>query len=105
MGRSSTSSPIPVFDPESFLRHLGPGRTVSRYRRNALIYSQSDPADAVFYVQEGKVKLTTVSESGKEAVIGIFSKGDFFGDGCIVGQPLRSANAVALISCSLLKIT
>src|SRR5580704_4272910 len=79
------------FDPKSFLAKIGDGRGVGKYRRDHIVFSQGDPADAVFYVQKGKVKLTVVSEQGKEAVIAILGTDDFFGEGCLAGQTQRIA--------------
>ena len=74
------------------------------FLRKQTILAQGDAADAVFYIQEGKVRLTVVSDSGKEATIGILSEGDFFGEGCLAGQALRMASAAAMTDCSLLRI-
>ena len=71
------------FKVETFLATVDGGRTVSNYRKNQKVFSQGDPADAVFYIQEGKVKVCVVSEQGKEAVVAIHGKGDFFGEGCL----------------------
>jgi CRP/FNR family transcriptional regulator, cyclic AMP receptor protein len=75
----------PAFDPKLFLAKIGNGRGVGKYRRDQVVFSQGDPADAVFYVQKGKVKLTVVSEQGKEAVIAILATNEFFGEGCLAG--------------------
>jgi CRP/FNR family cyclic AMP-dependent transcriptional regulator len=69
------------FDPKEFLAKAGEGKTISKYRKDQIVFSQGQVADAVFYIQEGKVKLTVVSEQGKEAVIAILGPGHFFGDG------------------------
>jgi CRP/FNR family cyclic AMP-dependent transcriptional regulator len=73
------------FDPKSFLATVDGGRTVSKYRKNQTVFSQGDSADAVFYIQEGKVKVTVISEQGKEAIVAIHGKGDFLGEGCLTG--------------------
>jgi CRP/FNR family transcriptional regulator, cyclic AMP receptor protein len=78
-----------LFDPRVFLAKVGDGKTISKYRKNQTIFSQGQVADAVFYIQKGKVKLTVVSEQGKEAVVAIVGPGDFFGEGCLTGHPLR----------------
>ena len=70
------------FDPKIFLAKVGEGKTISKYRKDQIVFSQGDPADAVFYIQQGKVKLTVVSEQGKEAVVAILGTGHFFGEGC-----------------------
>ncbi|MGA9214353.1 MAG: cyclic nucleotide-binding domain-containing protein, partial [Methylocella sp.] len=81
-----TTKSRPPFDPKSFLAMVGEGRSIGEYRRDEIVFSQGDPADAVFYVQSGKVKLTVVSEQGKEAVVALLGTNDFFGEGCLAGQ-------------------
>lgn len=83
------------FDPRLLLTKLSTGKTSRAYQSEAFVFSQGDPADAVFYVQSGKVKLTVVSKSGKEAVVAILPESSFFGEGCLAGQPLRMATASA----------
>jgi CRP-like cAMP-binding protein len=78
--------PRPPFDPKSFLAKVGEGRSIGRYRKDQIVFSQGDPADAVFYTQKGKVKVTVVSEQGKEAVVAILGTDEFFGEGCLAGQ-------------------
>ncbi len=80
------------------------GRTIEKYRKKRIIFAQGDPADSVFYVQRGKVKLATVSPRGKEAVTAILSEGFFFGEGCLAGQPVRMATAVAITECSIVEV-
>jgi CRP/FNR family cyclic AMP-dependent transcriptional regulator len=92
------------FDPKEFLATIGEGRNAVAVPKKQTIYKQGDVADAVFYIQEGKVRLTVVSKIGKEAVLGILSKGDFFGEGCLVGKPLRMKSATAMMDCELLRI-
>ena len=92
------------FDPNTFLATIGEGRKIVPFEKKRTIFTQGDAADAVFYVQSGKVKLTVVSNNGKEATIGILSEEDFFGEGCLVGQPLRMAAATAMTDCELLRI-
>ena len=82
-------TPKPPFDLKVFLTKANGGRTMTDYGENALIFSQGDPAEASFYIHKGKVKLTVVSRQGKEAVVAILGAGDFFGEGCLAGQPLR----------------
>jgi CRP/FNR family cyclic AMP-dependent transcriptional regulator len=84
------------FDPKSFLAKVGDGRSIAKYGKDQTVYSQGEPADAVFYVQKGKVKLTVVSEQGKEAVVAIFGPGEFFGEGCLAGQAQRIATVTTM---------
>ena len=84
------------FDPKKFLAKVGGGKTVSSYRRDQIVFSQGEIADAVFYIQQGKVKLTVVSEQGKEAVVAIVGAGHFFGEGCLNGHPVRIATTRAV---------
>ena len=72
------------FDPKIFLAKVGKGKTISKYRKDQIVFSQGEAADAVFYIQHGKVKLTVVSEQGKEAVVAILGPGHFFGEGCLI---------------------
>ena len=92
------------FDPKIFLDKIGERRTITEYRKNQVVFSQGDPADAIFYIQKGKVKLTVVSEHGKEAVIAILEAGHFFGEGCLAGQPRRIATAGAISECAILRL-
>jgi len=92
------------FDPQRFLAKIGQGRTPADYPQNQKIFLQGDPADAVFYVHSGKVTLTVVSKQGKEAIVGIFEAGDFFGEGCLAGQQRRMASASALTACSVVRL-
>jgi CRP-like cAMP-binding protein len=96
--------PKRVFDPKAFLSTVNGGRTVAAYRKNQTVYRQGDPADAVFYVQAGKAKVTVISAQGKEAVIAFLGEGDFFGEGCLDGQVLRLATVAALTPCSIMRI-
>jgi CRP/FNR family cyclic AMP-dependent transcriptional regulator len=79
------------FDSEKFLAKVGEGKTISKYRTDQVVFSQGEVADAVFYIQQGKVKLTVVSEQGKEAVVAVLGPGHFFGEGCLNGHPLYIA--------------
>ena len=92
------------FDPKTFLATIGEGRKIAPFEKKQTIFVQGDAADAVFYIQSGKVKLTVVSNNGKEATIGILSEKDFFGEGCLAGQSLRMAAATAMTDCELLRI-
>ena len=94
----------PPFNVKSFLSTVDGGRTIKTYRKNDKIFSQGDPADAVFYVQEGKVKVCVISELGKEAVVALHGKGDFFGEGCLTGQPLRLATVAAMTECVIMRL-
>jgi CRP/FNR family cyclic AMP-dependent transcriptional regulator len=97
-------TPKPRFDPKLFLAKIGDGRTITEYCDKQLVFAQSDPADAVFYIQKGKVKLTVVSNAGKEAVIAILGTGDFLGEGCLTAQPMRMATATAISDCSIVRL-
>jgi len=92
------------FDPKAFLNKIGEGRSIAAYRKNRTIFSQGDSADALFYIQKGKVKLTVVSSRGKEAIVGLLGPADFFGEGCLAGQHRRMATAAALTDCSIVRI-
>ena len=92
------------FDPKVYLAKVGAGRTISEYRKNQTVFSQGDPADAVFYIQKGKVKLTVVSKQGKEAVVSILGPSDFFGEACLAGQQQRMSTAAALSDCSIVRL-
>jgi CRP/FNR family cyclic AMP-dependent transcriptional regulator len=92
------------FDVEVFLNTVGGGRSVSSYRKNQKVFSQGAPADAVFYIQEGKVKVCVVSEEGKEAVVALHGTGDFFGEGCLNGHPLRMATVLTMTECVIMRI-
>ncbi|MGB7849680.1 MAG: cyclic nucleotide-binding domain-containing protein, partial [Candidatus Sulfotelmatobacter sp.] len=84
------------FDTKTFLSTIDGGRKIAAFPKKQTIFAQGDSSDAVFYIQKGKVKLTVVSEIGKEATIGILNEGDFFGEGCLTGQPLRMCSATAM---------
>jgi CRP-like cAMP-binding protein len=90
-----------AFDAHAFLDSAGVSKTLRQFKRADIIFSQGTPADSVMYVQEGAVKITAVSEAGKEAIITILGPGDFFGEGCLAGQPVRMGNAIATIPSSL----
>ncbi len=92
------------FDAKSFLAKVEAGKTKSELRNRQTVFSQGDPADAVFYIQKGKIELRVVSEHGKEAILAILGLGDFFGEGCLAGQPLRMSTAVAVTECSLMRL-
>ena len=92
------------FDPDAFLATIGEGRKAIFFSKKRTIFAQGDPADAVFYLQTGKARLTVVSKTGKEATIGILSEGSFFGEGSLAGQALRMGSATAMTDCSVLRI-
>src|ERR1035441_6211832 len=92
------------FDPKKFLATIGEGRKVVAFPKKQTIFTQGDAADAVFYIQEGKVRLSVVSKIGKEATLAILNEGEFFGEGGLAGQPLRMGSATALTDCELLRI-
>lgn len=96
--------PITPFNPKTFLTKVGSGKTIFKFDKGATIFSQGDAADAVFYVQAGKVKLTVVSQQGKEAVVAILEPASFFGEACLAGETLRMATATALDEATILRI-
>ena len=92
------------FDPKKFLATIGEGRKAVTFPKKQTIFAQGDAADAVFYIQEGKVRLSVVSKVGKEATLGILGDGQFFGEGSLAGQALRMGSATAMTDCELLRI-
>ena len=92
------------FDPNEFLASVGKGKTITKYRKGQAVFSQGDVADAVFYLQKGKLKLTVVSEQGKEAVVAILGPGSFFGEGCLNGHALRISTTTAMEECVITRI-
>jgi len=92
------------FDPKAFLAKVGPGKTITELDKRQIVFSQGDPADAVFYIQKGQIELRVLSEQGKEAILAIMGADQFFGEGCLAGQPLRMMTATALTKCSLLRL-
>ena len=92
------------FDPKTFLAKVGEGRSIGSYRKDQVVFSQGDPADAVFYIQKGKAQITVVSEQGKEGVIGMLNAGEFLGEGCLAGQPLHLASASTTAESSIVRI-
>src|SRR5580693_10488685 len=92
------------FDPKTFLSTINGGRKIEAFPNKQTVFSQGDSSDAVFYILKGKVKLTVVSQLGKEATIGILNEGDFFGEGCLTGQPFRLCSATAMTDCSVMRI-
>jgi CRP-like cAMP-binding protein len=94
----------PSFDPKSFLAMVGEGRSVVEYGKDQIVFSQGDPADAVFYIQSGKVKVTVVSEQGKEAVVAMLGTNDFFGEGCLAGQAQRIATVATMTDSVIVRL-
>jgi CRP/FNR family transcriptional regulator, cyclic AMP receptor protein len=92
------------FDPKSFLAKVGEGRSISKYRKDQVVFSQGDLAEAVFYIQKGKVKVTVVSDRGKEAVVALLGADEFCGEGCLAGQPRRMATATAMTDCTIMRL-
>jgi CRP/FNR family transcriptional regulator, cyclic AMP receptor protein len=92
------------FDVNVFLNTVNEGRSVSNFRKNQKVFSQGDPGDAVFYIREGKVKVSVVSQHGKEAVVALHGNGDFFGESCLNGHPLRMATVVTMTECVIMRI-
>jgi CRP/FNR family transcriptional regulator, cyclic AMP receptor protein len=92
------------FDPQTFLSTIDGGRTIATFSKKQPIFAQGDSSDSVFSIQKGKVRLTVVSKTGKEATIGILNEGDFFGEGCLTGQPFRMCSATAMTDCSVMRI-
>ena len=94
-----------AFDTEAFLGRAEAGKTIEKYEKNQKIFSQGDRADAVFFIRKGKVKITVLSEHGKEAVVGILAEGQFFGESCLEGAKLRTATSHAMEECLITSIT
>jgi CRP/FNR family transcriptional regulator, cyclic AMP receptor protein len=92
------------FDPQAFLATVGLARSITQCRLDHKIFSQGDPSNAVFYIQKGRVKLTVMSEQGKEAIIAILAAGNFLGEACLTGQRVRVASATAIVPSSILRI-
>ncbi|HEY4933010.1 MAG TPA: cyclic nucleotide-binding domain-containing protein [Terriglobales bacterium] len=99
-----TSKSTRRFDPKAFLATIGAGRKILSFESGQPIYVQGDPADSVFYVQKGKIKLTVVSTAGKEATIGVLGEGSYFGEGCLAGQATRMGSVSAMPECTILRI-
>ena len=92
------------FDAKVFLSTVESGRTLSNYRKNEVIFTQGDPARNVLYIQKGAIRLSVVNETGKEAVVAVLGPGDFFGEGCLAGQPIRIGSATAITATTVLVI-
>jgi CRP-like cAMP-binding protein len=93
-----------TFDPKEFFSRIGAGRTNIKFAANDVVFAQGDAADAVYYLQNGNAKITVTSENGKEAVLAIIGPGDFFGEGCMNGQPRRMATVTAIAECSIVRL-
>ncbi|MHB8270654.1 Crp/Fnr family transcriptional regulator [Bradyrhizobium sp.] len=94
-----------TFNPKAFLARAEAGKTIGKYGKNQEIFAQGQIADSVLYIQKGKVKITVLSEHGKEAVVGIFTQGQFFGEACLDGAPLRTATSQAMEDCLITSLT
>jgi CRP/FNR family transcriptional regulator, cyclic AMP receptor protein len=92
------------FDPKVFLATVNGGRSIAKYRMHQKVFTQGSSADAVFYIQKGKVKITVTSEQGKEAVVAVLGPDEFCGEGCLTGQPLRLATATAMTECEIMRL-
>jgi CRP-like cAMP-binding protein len=96
--------PKAIFDPKAFLATIGAGRSITNCNKGQVIFAQGDLADALFFIQKGKVKVTTLSRQGKEAVVAILGEGDFFGEGCLAGQRLRISTKTAITDCLISRL-
>lgn len=96
--------PKPQFDPKVFLAKANGGKTISKLRKSQIVFAQGDLADSVFYIRDGQVKMTVVSEQGKEAVVAILGADEFLGEGCLTGQVRRVATAKTLSECEILRL-
>jgi CRP-like cAMP-binding protein len=104
MSPRAAAKKLSKFDPKTFLSTINGGRKIGAFLKKQMIFVQGASSDAVFYIQKGKVRLTVVSKSGKEATIGILNEGDFFGEGCLTGQALRMCSATAMTDCTVIQI-
>ena len=104
MARVAATKKRRQFNPKTFFKVVNGGRKILACPKKQAIFVQGDPSDAVFHIQKGKIKLTVVSKTGKEATIGILKEGDFFGEGCLTGQPLRLYSATTLTDCSVMRV-
>jgi CRP-like cAMP-binding protein len=100
---SKLAKSIPTFDPSALLARVSEGRSVASYRRKQAVFSQGDPADSVFYVQKGRVRLSVVSKQGKEAVVGLVGPDMFFGEGCLAEQSIRMSTATVTEDATILR--
>jgi CRP/FNR family cyclic AMP-dependent transcriptional regulator len=102
--KAASMAAVPRFDAKTFLMSVGAGRSSKKYKAKKTIFAQGNPADAVYYIQKGEVRLTVVSQQGKEGVVAILGPGDFFGEGCLAGQPVHMASAVAMLDSTVARI-
>src|SRR6185312_7450386 len=105
IGGTLNSEPAPLFDPESFLAKAGHGHSISEYEGGTTVFAQGDPADDLFFIKKGSVKIAVVSRRGKEAVVGILPAGRFFGEAILNGQQVRVATASAVEQSSITRIS
>ena len=98
------TSADPPLDPKDFLATVNGGRTISAYRKDKTVFAQGDAADSVFYIQKGKVKVTVLSEQGKEAVVAVLGPDEFCGEGCLTGQTRRISTATAMTDCTIMRL-
>ena len=94
----------PTLDLQTLLAKTNGGRSISTYQKNQIVFSQGAPADSIFYIQNGEVKLTVLSEQGKEAIVAILGTDHFFGEACLAGQPRRLATAAAIAECTIMRL-
>ena len=102
--QAASEAAVPPFDAQAFLLSVGAGRSTMKCKAKKAIFQQGDLADAVFYIQEGNVKLAVISEQGKEGVVAMLGAGDFFGEGCLAGQPVHMASAAATTGSTIARI-
>ena len=100
----ATKSTNASFDPDMFLATVNYGRTMSEYRTEQVVFSQGDAADSVLYIVRGKIKIAVTSEHGREAVVALLGERDFFGEGCLIAQPLRLATATSMTDATVMRI-
>ncbi len=101
---SKAETGAPRFDPAAFLETVAKGRVIATHQKRDIIFAQGDDADAVFYIRKGKIKITVLSKEGKEAVVAILGADEFFGEGCLIGQPKRLATASAMTDCVTMRV-
>ena len=94
----------PAFDLQNFLTKIGHGRIITPYRKEEIVFAQGDPADAVFYIEKGRVKITVISRQGKEAVVALLGNNEFFGEGCLAGQTRRISTAKTVTECVIVRL-
>ena len=102
--KSSVRQKDEAFDPQAFLAKVADGQTVANYIERQAVFAQGDPADSIFYIHSGKVKVTVLSNQGKEAVVAILGNGQFFGEGCLAGQTHRMGSVIAITECTVARL-